>query len=192
MMSTTRISFHEIWVRLIFSRNNVGLNRISCAERPVVCHKLCGNRLGCSQAADHSRARIQRVVGRDDRSASHLASDAWLSPDGLPASRPATLMSSSSASQWMPKPRPIRCQRVRSADDACDNRGYHASGTEMLRPSLKSTESVSSDTATFCANGTSNSTAEVRIPCLHQFASVIDHQRFNPCNRDARKTTTAV
>lgn len=101
-------------------------------------------------------------------------------------------MSSSSASQWMPEPRPIRRQRFRSADDACDNRGYHASGTEMLRPSLKSTESVSSDTVTFCANGASNSTAEVLIPCLHQFDSVISHQRFNPCNLDARKTTAAL
>jgi hypothetical protein len=96
---------------------------------------------------------VDRFVIRDDRFANHLPNEAWLSPDGLPANRPSTLISSSSSSQWMPTPRPIRRQRFRSDDDACDKRGYHASGTEMLRPSLRSTQSVSSETATFSTKG---------------------------------------
>jgi hypothetical protein len=62
----------------------------------------------------------------------------------------------------------------------------------MLRPSLKSTESVSSDTVTLSANGTANSTVEVLIPDLHKFDSMIVHQLYNPCNFDARKPTTAL
>lgn len=62
----------------------------------------------------------------------------------------------------------------------------------MLRPSLKSTDSVSSDTVTFSANGISNSTAEVLIPRLRQFDSVMAHQLFNTRNLGARKTTAAL
>lgn len=62
----------------------------------------------------------------------------------------------------------------------------------MLRPSLKSTDSVSSDTVTSSANGISNSTAKVLIPRLRQFDSVIAHQLFNTCNLGARKTTAAL
>jgi hypothetical protein len=92
----------------------------------------------------------------EDRFASHLPSDAWLSPDGFPVNRFSTLISSSRSSQWMPAPRPTNRQRLRSAVDACDKRGYHASGTETLRPSLRSTESVSSDIVTFFNRGDFN------------------------------------
>ena len=125
------------------------------------------------------RVLVERVVVRDDRFASHLLNDAWLSPDGFPANRPSTLISSSRSSQWMPTPRPIRRQRFRSADDACDKRGYHPSGTEILRPSLRSTLSVSSETATFSTKGISISIAEVLIPRLHKNHSAISHQSLN-------------
>jgi len=42
----------------------------------------------------------------------------------------------------MPRPRPISRQDFRSVAVACARRGNRASGTERLRPSLKSTVNV--------------------------------------------------
>ncbi len=62
----------------------------------------------------------------------------------------------------------------------------------MLRPSLSSTQSVSSDTLTFSAKGTSISMAEVLIPGLHKLNLVITHKFLNPRNLDTGKSTTAM
>jgi len=43
--------------------------------------------------------RFDRLVMRFARALSHLFNECWLSPDGSPARRPSTLISSSSASQ---------------------------------------------------------------------------------------------
>lgn len=94
-----------------------------------------------------------RATRRGDRVVNQRFNDRRRSPDGRPASNPSTLMSSSRSSQWMPLPFPIRRQRLRSAGDACCNRGNQANGTEMLRPSLRSMESVSSVTVTLWAKG---------------------------------------
>src|ERR1041384_2513025 len=48
----------------------------------------------------------------------------------------------------MPSWSPMKRQLLRSASVTWSRRGYHASGTEMVRPSLRSTASVSSVTCT--------------------------------------------
>jgi hypothetical protein len=45
------------------------------------------------------RGPLERVVEPADLVFSHFFNDAWLSPDGRPAKRPSTLMSSSRSSQ---------------------------------------------------------------------------------------------
>src|SRR5437762_10284607 len=99
-------------------------------------------------------------------SLSHFPNDCWLSPDAFPAMSASTEISSSSCGQWIPSPRPIRLHVERSSTVAWPRRGYHARGTEIVRPSLKSTVSVSSVVSTFVARGTFNSIAEELIPCL--------------------------
>jgi len=44
----------------------------------------------------------------------------------------------------MPSPSPIRRQFARSAVDPAASRGYQASGTQSLRPSIRSSVTVSS------------------------------------------------
>src|ERR1039457_7039245 len=73
----------------------------------------------------------------------------------------------------MPSPRPIRRQSVRSAGAPCERRGYQASGTEIVRPSLRSTVNVSSVTATFVAAGTAISISEEVIPCLQELVLMV-------------------
>src|ERR1051325_8188302 len=51
----------------------------------------------------------------------------------------------------MPSPPATKRQLSRSCCVPCNSLGNHASGAEMVRPSLKSTASVSSVTLTFCA-----------------------------------------
>ena len=77
-------------------------------------------------------------------------------------------MSSSSLLQWMPCPRPINRQLLRSAAVTWASLGNQASGTDRLRPSLSSTVSVSAVTATVSAAGTVISIAEVLTPGLPQ------------------------
>jgi hypothetical protein len=57
----------------------------------------------------------------------------------------------------------------------------------MVLPSLKSTQSVSTETVRFSAKGTSISTAEVLIPCLHKRNTMIAHPSFDPRKFQARK-----
>lgn len=101
-------------------------------------------------------------------------------------------MSSSRSFQWIPRPRPISRQRLRSAAVARNRRGYHARGAEMLRPSLNSTRSVPSETATSSAKGTSISIAEILIPSLHELNLTITNQSLNPGDFCPRKSTTAL
>lgn len=102
-------------------------------------------------------AREERDLGRSlaqfaaFRIASRFFNDSWLSPEGFPASRLSTLMSSSRASQRMPSPRPINLQRSRSMAVPCRSRGNHVRGTLTDRPSLSSTLRASSVTLTASA-----------------------------------------
>src|SRR4051812_4308552 len=75
----------------------------------------------------------------------------------------------------MPLPSPSKRHELRSSAVACARRGYQASGTAMVRPSLRSTVSVSSVTATCVAKTVWVSTAEELIPTLLQlFAMLLD------------------
>jgi hypothetical protein len=62
----------------------------------------------------------------------------------------------------------------------------------MVLPSLKSTQSVSTETVTFSAKGTSISMAEVLVPALHKLNTMIAHQSFDPREFYARKPATAL
>src|SRR5262249_6220519 len=105
-----------------------------------------------------------------------------------PAIRPSTLMSSSISGQCIPSPRPMNRHALRSLLEAFTSRGNHASGTEIDRPSLRSTVNVSSLTATSDAVGTLTSIAEELIPCLQQFLAVIGDQPFDPANLSRAET----
>ena len=85
------------------------------------------------------------------RLSSERCSEAWLSPDCLPRSRPSTLMSSSRSGQWIPIPSPMNRQFRRSSGVPCSRRGYQAMGIEIVRPSAKSTVNVSFVTVTSIA-----------------------------------------
>ena len=73
----------------------------------------------------------------------------------------------------MPSPRPTSRQFSLSEIDPCDRRGYQASGTETVRPSTKSTKSVSSLTATFWAAATRELSCEELIPRPQQIVCAI-------------------
>src|SRR5581483_3369597 len=81
----------------------------------------------------------------------HRANDLGLSFDFFPSSNPSTPKSSSKSSQWMPKPAPLISQWARSLGVPCARRGYQPMGTEIVRPSSRSTVSVSSVTVTLVA-----------------------------------------
>src|SRR5947208_2563746 len=88
-------------------------------------------------------------------------------------------MSSSSAGQWMPCPPAISRHEVRSSAVAWARRGYQASGAAIVRPSVSSTDRVSSLTATPVARAVRPSTAEEFMPALHQMLSVLLDQSPN-------------
>ena len=83
-------------------------------------------------------------------------------------------------------------QFLRSLAVPCASLGNQASGTEMLRPSLKSTLRVSSVTVMLSAVGTSASTVEVRIPCLLKHSVVLMHQLLYPAYFRASESATAL
>src|SRR6266480_3896494 len=99
-------------------------------------------------------------------------------------------MSSSRSGQWIPSPRPIRRHLDRSASDPLFSLGYHPNGTEIERPSLRRTVSVSSLIATSVARGAVTSFAEELIPRLHQLLTVTDDQLLNPASFNRTKTAT--
>jgi hypothetical protein len=106
-------------------------------------------------------------------------------PRAFSAIKASTLMSSSSSGQWIPSPRPIRRQVMRSFSEACTSRGYQASGTEIVRPSLRSTVNVSSVTATFVAAGTTISIGEELIPGLHKLLTMLGDHLLDASNLGA-------
>jgi hypothetical protein len=115
------------------------------------CLFLCIGRLSSVFHARSCRGRVgcMRLLGRAaSRPSSQRFNERWLSPEGRPARRPSTLMSSSRSGQWMPTPLPIRRHRLRSWRVPWTRRGYHASGTTTVRPSARSTASLSAVTLT--------------------------------------------
>jgi hypothetical protein len=98
------------------------------------------------------------LVGRD-----HAAAGRRTVTSPRPASRPSTEMSSSRSSQCRPFPVTLIRHCPRCAGVACSNRGNHAIGTPIVRPSCSSTHIVTSSNRT--------AFAEVLMPCPHDFVS---------------------
>src|SRR5579862_5338437 len=68
----------------------------------------------------------------------------------------------------MPTPSPINCQCLRSFVLPFIRRGNHATGTAIVRPSVKSTERVSSVTCTDWAWAVRISSIEILLPTCHE------------------------
>ncbi len=83
-------------------------------------------------------------------------------------------------------------QLPRSFGVAQASLGYHAKGTESVRPSLSSTVKVSSFTVRFSIFGTCNSTAEVGIPRLHEVRTLFLDDSLNTTDFDATKANTVL
>src|SRR4051812_10142333 len=82
----------------------------------------------------------------------------------------------------MPSPRPIRRHEFRSSAEPFASRGYHASGTEIERPSARSTVKVSSVTATAVAAGMLISVMEELIPRFQEPRFMLRHELLDPSN----------
>jgi len=102
-----------------------------------------------------------------ERSSNHRLNERWLSPEGFPITKFSILISSSRPGQCIPSPFPIKRQLLRSSGLPCKSRGYHASGAEMVRPSVRSTVIESSVTTIFCALTTCILASPIRSICRH-------------------------
>src|SRR6266511_2901753 len=83
----------------------------------------------------------------------------------------------------MPKPPPATLQFARCVGVADSRRGYHTSGTEIVRPSRRSTTRASSVNDTLLTRSP-GLTSEVLIPRLHQPGLVLRHQPQNSAQFD--------
>ena len=92
-------------------------------------------------------------------------------------------MSSSKSGQWMPSPRPMKRQWLRS----CCRRGNHASGAVMVRPSDNSTNNVSAVTRKSSPAASRSSSSKVFIPFSQQFFAVFFDQPLNPIKFNTTK-----
>src|SRR5262245_26836646 len=114
-----------------------------------------------------------------------------------PASSPATDRSSSSSGQCKPMPPPPISQRERCSAVAANRRGNHASGTPMIRPSIKCTFIKSSVNSTDFASADVGRKeralffvplAKVLMPGLQQFNLMLANKPFNFVQITAVKT----
>src|SRR5271157_4538549 len=92
----------------------------------------------------------------------------------------------------MPSPLAIKRQLLRSSGVACKSLGYHATGTEIVRPSSSSTVILSSVTTTFLAVAGRISTAKVVIPLPQQMLSVLLNKSVQPSDLRSTEATTAL
>jgi hypothetical protein len=97
---------------------------------------------------------------------------------GAPRSRPAVLKSSSTSGQWIPNPPPAKRQLARCSGVADRRRGYHVNGTEIVRPSRRSTIRSSSVNRTPLTRSPGR-LSEVFIPRLQQSCLVLDDVPLN-------------
>jgi hypothetical protein len=84
-------------------------------------------------------------------------------------------MSSSTSSQWIPTPLPMRRQLARWAGEAFSSRGNHSSGAETQRASASVTTSASSVKATSTASAT-GLLAKMLIPSNNKRFAVLLNQ----------------
>ena len=67
----------------------------------------------------------------------------------IPHKRPATLISSSISSQWIPVPPPLNSNCARCSGVACKSLGKYAKGTDNCLPSVSSNQRFSESVQTF-------------------------------------------
>src|SRR5713101_6415935 len=145
------------------------------------CSRPQGNPYGVGCAPYSYSAEVRRE-------AIQRAKDCALSPLRRPASRPSTPICSSRAGHSIAYPSPSNCQCCRSAGDPCTRRGYHASGTTRLRPSARSTVSLSCVTVTCTATGSVSST-KVVMPRLKESCLVLHNKPRDPADLVCSKAT---
>lgn len=87
-------------------------------------------------------------------------------------SKLSTDISSSTASQWIPIPPPMKRHSFLCSGVAFCNRGNQTNGTDISRPSASTTRRLSSVQLTSTARG-STSTAKVLIPFLQQRVPIL-------------------
>src|SRR5205085_12385526 len=92
----------------------------------------------------------------------------------------------------MPWPPAISRQDARSSALACARRGYHNTGTAMVRPSASSTVKVSSLTSTPVARAIRLLTAEELMPALQQVLLVLLDQFPDAVNLLAAEAVVAL
>lgn len=73
----------------------------------------------------------------------------------------------------------MKRQLFRSSGEACRSRGNHASGAEIIRPSLKRTLNASRVTLTSCAKGAVISLAEVLMPSFNEVVPSIAYDALH-------------
>src|SRR5262249_38003925 len=104
----------------------------------------------------------------------------------------ATLISSSSAGQWMPRPPPSSRHSPCSLTEPCASRGYQASGAAMVRPSASSTERVSSPTSTWASRPWRSSTVEGFIPAVRYLLPMLLDQLVDAVDFFPAEAATAL
>jgi len=77
-------------------------------------------------------------------------------------------------------PGPINSHFWRSFTEPWASLGYHATGTDTVRPSLSSTMSARLETRTSLTVAASIAALEVLMPCLQQFGLVLTDQMLDP------------
>src|SRR5258706_2819986 len=102
---------------------------------------------------------------------------------GAPRNRPSVLRSSSTSGQWMPYPALLVCQFRRCSGVASRSLGYQTRGTTIVRPSRRSTASVSSVKRTSLTLSP-GLTGELCIPFLQQDAFVLLKHTLYPAQLD--------
>ena len=107
------------------------------------------------------------------RAFNQFFNDSVLSPDRLPARRPATVRSSSNSGQCRYAPSPKTSTCFRSFGVPFHNLGYQTNGTMIVRPSTRSTVSASLLTLTAFARASWISVTEELIPFLQKSLAVL-------------------
>src|SRR5438477_11488190 len=92
-------------------------------------------------------------------------------------SKLSTEISSSTASQWMPIPPPIKRHSFLCSAVAWSKRGNQTSGAEISRPSASTTRRLSLVQLTSTARGSTST--KVLIPSLQQRFSVLFNDSLN-------------
>src|SRR5262249_52900543 len=95
--------------------------------------------------------------------------------------------SSSTSGQWIPNPPPATRQFARCSGVADSRRGDQTSGTEIVRPSSRSTTRTSSVNRTSLTRSPAR-LSEVVIPGLHQDRLVLDDEPLDAAQLDRRES----